>query len=254
MKTGILVTSRLGSTRLKKKHLLEVNGKPILYYLLSRLISEFKKEIEQNLVQVVIATSDESENQEFEGFGQFGAGVFYGSINNIPLRHLQTAKALEFDNIISIDGDDILCSVTGARSIYETLKSGAKYVKTINLPFGMNSAGYTTIFLEDSLAGNHGDFLETGWGRIFDPEQIVEVDTRFPVNNDSLRFTLDYEMDFVFFKAIIEDFREGIITASDKDIVDLVISRELYKLNESISQAYWQNFSENVAKEQTKND
>ncbi|TGE33015.1 hypothetical protein [Desulfosporosinus sp. Sb-LF] len=254
MKTGIFITARLGSTRLKKKHLLEVNGKAIIVYLIKRLTAEFKREIGDAHVEVVITTSDEVENREFEALERFGVRVFYGSPNNIPLRHLQAAKALGFDSIISIDGDDILCSVTGARRVYESLNSGAEYVKTTNLPFGMNSTGYTTNFLEESLVSYSKDFLETGWGRIFDTEKIVNIDMGLHQNNDRLRFTLDYEMDFDFFKVLIEALGEGVIEISDRDVVELVISRKMFRLNEAINIEYWHNFNKNVTKELSQNE
>ncbi len=249
MKTGILITARLGSTRLKRKHLREVNGRPILFYLIERIKNQFQAEINHSQVQLVIATSDEAENREFEVFEWSGVKVFYGSPNNIPLRHLQVAKELNFDKIISIDGDDILCSTMGMRAVFDALKKGAQYVKTSGLPFGMNSAGYETSFLEVSLESYDGDFLETGWGRIFDPKEIINIEIEFHGNDDLLRFTLDYEADFDFFKAVIEALGEGVFTASDEAIVNLVISKEMYRLNEAISNEYWKNFYENIAKE-----
>ena len=168
MKTGIFITARLGSTRLEKKHLLTVNNHPILFFLIKRIKEEFREQLISGEIKIIIVTSDEPENREFENFQKDGATVFYGSINNIPLRHLQAATAHSLDSIISVDGDDILCSVKGMRTVYEALMQGAKYAKTSNFPFGMNSSGYSKDFLESSLNGHFGDILETGWGRIFD--------------------------------------------------------------------------------------
>ena len=242
MNIGFFITARLGSTRLGKKHLLTVNNHPILFFLIKRIKEEFQEELIKEKIKIIIVTSDEPENREFKNFQKDGATVFYGSINNIPLRHLQAAKAHSLDSIISIDGDDILCSVKGMRAVYEALMQGAKYAKTLNLPFGMNSSGYSKNFLESSLNGHFDDILETGWGRIFDQSQLTEIQVPFPVQDNVLRFTLDYDEDYQFFKSVIEAFGDDIFSVQDQDIVSLVMNRELYLINESISKQYWDNF------------
>lgn len=242
MKTGILITARIGSTRLEKKHLLPVNGKPIIDYLIERIRREFFQEIERNDVQIIVATSDEPENRIFASILDSRAAVFYGSINNIPLRHHQTAISHKLDAVISIDGDDILCSPRGMREVYRALASGAPYVKTSTLPFGMNSSGYAAPFLATAIKNHASDTLETGWGRIFDESQITDIPVPFPSQNESLRFTLDYEEDYQFFKVLIEKFGDRIVQATDEDILEIVLQNELFRINEQISKAYWDNF------------
>jgi spore coat polysaccharide biosynthesis protein SpsF (cytidylyltransferase family) len=242
MKTGIFITARLGSTRLKRKHLLPVNSNPIISYLIGRIVAEFRTEINQDRIVIIITTSGEPENREFERFVSKGVTVFYGSKENIPLRHLQAAKANLLDAIVSVDGDDMLCSVKGMREVFTALTHGATYVKTSNLPFGMNSFGYQRTFLEASLKEHLCDTLETGWGRIFDETELKDIQILSPVQDNSLRFTLDYEEDYRFFSAVIESFGTNIFSASDEDIVKVVLDQKLYLLNESISSEYWKNF------------
>ena len=249
MKTGIFITARLGSTRLKKKHLLPINGQPAIHYLFTRIAVEFKKELNDATAKIVIVTSDEKENREFEFVKDYGVEVFYGSKENIPLRHLQAAVALALDNIVSVDGDDILCSVDGMRQVYGALRQGRSYVKTNNLPFGMNSFGYSREFLAKSLRGNLEMTLETGWGRIFDNDQLHTINLPFEFQSDLLRFTLDYNEDFAFFKAVIEDIGDNIYQAKDKEIVQTVMEKELFKANEAISKEYWNNFYAKMAEE-----
>ncbi len=242
MKIGILITARLGSTRLEKKHLLPVEGHPILYFLIRRIAVEFRAEMTSQQVAIVIATSDEHENRMFEWFLNDGVNVFYGAINNIPLRHLQAAKSCDFDAIISVDGDDILCSVNGMRTVYERLNSGSSYVRTSGLPFGMNSMGYSRQFLESALADRNEKILETGWGRIFDQSLAVDIAVPFPIQHDALRFTLDYDEDYNFFKKLITSLGERVWDISDEDLTDFVLRNEIFMLNEPIARQYWDNF------------
>jgi spore coat polysaccharide biosynthesis protein SpsF len=231
MKTGILITARLGSTRLKRKHLLPVLGHPILYYLLS-----------EGTVEVFISTSDEPENRAFEQFSDDNTRVFYGSKSNIPLRHLQTADTHCLDSIIAVDGDDILCSVNGMQALYQFVRKGGHYVKTSGLPFGMNSMGYSRSFLETSVRRRTKETLETGWGRIFDTSLLTDIVIALPVKSDALRFTLDYEEDYRFFTSVIELLGDKILTAQDEEIVHMVLENRLHAINESISEDYWRNF------------
>lgn len=113
-----------------KKHLLLIKNKPIIYYLIQRIHKEFSKEIENGILKIVIATSDEVENRQFESLRALGIDIFYGSKNNIPLRHYQAAVTYKLDAVISIDGDDILCSTKGMRELYTALKQNIQYAKT----------------------------------------------------------------------------------------------------------------------------
>lgn len=242
MKAGILITARLGSTRLEKKHLLPVGGKPLILYLIERIRWGFDEEIKKNLVEIIIATSDEQENRAFAEYSEYGVSVHYGSVNNIPLRHSQAAAARRLNAIVSIDGDDILCSPKGMREVYRALSEGEQYVKTSNLPFGLNSCGYSYDFLRASIQNHSQDILETGWSRIFDEKKLKDIVIPFPIQNDALRFTLDYEQDYQFFRALIEKCGDSITQMTDEELVSIVLSNEMFRINESISKQYWENF------------
>lgn len=249
MKTGILITARLGSSRLKRKHLLEILGRPIIYYLIERIRHEFEMEIKNQEIDIFICTSDEEENRAFEPL--LNTTTFYGAVNNIPYRHLQNAYRHSLDYILAIDGDDILCSIQGMRAVYTSLINGdADYVETTGLPLGMNSVGYSTGFLQQCIDNNPHDILETGWGRIFDKRSLLKLPFKEFYNNEKLRFTLDYEVDFQLFERIISLLGSKFIKANDDEIIALTITNELYKLNESISEEYWRNFSNAIRKEE----
>jgi spore coat polysaccharide biosynthesis protein SpsF (cytidylyltransferase family) len=242
MKTGIFITARLGSTRLARKHLLPVGGRPILSYLAGRIARGFRSELKADRAKLLIVTSDEPENRRFEEFAPLGLEVFYGSVHNIPLRHLQAAETHGLDAVVSVDGDDILCSVKGMRLVYDTLMAGKELVRTSNLPFGMNSMGYSRAFLAKSLRDHREGTLETGWGRIFEGGDMTDIAVPFHFQNELLRFTLDYEEDYLFFKTLIETLGSTVDAAGDEDIVSTVMGKRLYELNEPISREYWSNF------------
>ena len=243
MRIGYFLTARLGSSRLPRKHLLEANGYALLEVLARRILRAFAAEFRSGDASLVIVTSDEPENREFERFSTLGADVFYGSKQNIPLRHLQAAQALKHDAIVAVDGDDILCSTDAMRAVRDGLSRGEAYATTSDLPLGMNAFGYNRGFLQGALRGNEQNTLETGWGRIFDAAKLVTYPMRLRGEiPEDLRFTLDYPEDYAFFRAIIEYFGERVLSASDQEIADYVVAQRLSKITAPIAEKYWQDF------------
>lgn len=240
---GILITARLGSTRLPDKHLLEVNGNPIMSYLLNRILRGFGNEIENGKAEVIIATSAEPFNLKFKQLNP-SVSCFYGDIRNIPLRHLQTAYNFGLDYIVAVDGDDILCSVQAMKDVAEMLKAGEKYVTTKGLPFGLNTFGYSTKYLEKSVQKNNEKVLETGWGRIFEEKMATKKHySDVKAHEKKLRFTLDYEEDLNFFSHIIKDLKNQIFEMSDSELVSYVLENKIYKINKARIEEYWNNFN-----------
>jgi spore coat polysaccharide biosynthesis protein SpsF len=250
MTTGIFVTARVGSTRLPQKYLITVNKRTFIEWLVGRYAHAFRDEIARGEVKIVVVTSTEPGNEKFrELFADKNVSVFFGDNNNIPLRHLQCALNLEIANIVSIDGDDVLCSVEAAKLVRERLLKGAAMAKTEGLPLGMNVMGYSTEFLRSSLDKVNSKVLETGWGRIFDEARIESIELDKISESDSLRMTLDYEVDAVFFKTVISETGDHILEISDEDLVKQIIDQKLYQLNQEVNEDYWANFKKQQQKE-----
>ena len=252
MRTGVFITARLGSSRLANKHMLAVDGVPIISFLIRRINAEFKKEIETGDVSVVICTSKETMNERFLELE--GADVYFGSVHNIPLRHIQAASDNAFDQVIAVDGDDILCSKEAMRSVFEALNAGEKYVYTVNLPFGMNCFGYKTSFIKNCADKIEGlEVLETGWTRFFGDEEKKVIMFSETEPSRLLRFTLDYQEDFDFFNAVLLRLGGRVDSASDSDIIGLVQNDGFYRWNQNISEEYWRNFASEIERENSLN-
>lgn len=246
--TGVFITARLGSTRLSEKHLIEVNKKTLIEWLVERFSTAFKEKIESNELKIFITTSVKAENKKFESiFDTNEAAVFYGSDENIPLRHLECAVANNIDYIVSIDGDDILCSTEASSSIIEKLLSGSHMVQTKGLPLGMNSTGYSTLFLESSLKGIEASKLETGWGKIFDAAKIDVIQVKSDEKIEKMRMTLDYEPDAVFFKKVITSI--DVLNISDDLLIESIIKNNWNQINEHLNDIYWSNFNKQKQEE-----
>jgi spore coat polysaccharide biosynthesis protein SpsF (cytidylyltransferase family) len=250
MTTGIFVTARVGSTRLPQKHLIDAHKRTFIQWLVGRYVFGFRDEISRGEVKVIIVTSTERGNEKFrELFGRENVSVYFGDNDNIPLRHLQCALNLDISHIVSIDGDDVLCSVEAAKLVREQLLKGVAMVKTEGLPLGMNVMGYSTEFLRASLSHVNSKILETGWGRIFDASKIKNIELNKLPESDALRMTLDYEVDAEFFKTVISGIGDRILQISDEELVKYIIEHKLYLLNKEVNEEYWANFRRQQQKE-----
>jgi spore coat polysaccharide biosynthesis protein SpsF (cytidylyltransferase family) len=243
---GLLILARMGSNRLPQKHLIEANQKPLLYWLIKRFEYEFEKEIQNKKVCLIVATSEKPENKKFSvATENTTCKIFQGSDDNIPLRLLRCAKHFNLTHIISIDGDDMLCSTHAARVVYTQIIKDAKhnYFSISGLPLGMNLLGYSISYLEKSLLVQKDKKLETGWGRIFKtPNTWQQSLGNYDIMGD-LRFTLDYKEDATFFCEIINQLKEKIIFISDEELIKFVAEKQLYKINAFLKETYWSNYN-----------
>jgi glutamate-1-semialdehyde 2,1-aminomutase len=250
MRIGILITARMGSTRLPNKHLREMAGRPVLCWLLERIASEFQAEISASTTSLWIATGSKENNA---GFLPLIAGrpaqVFFGSDDNVPLRHLQAAQSHQLDALVSVDGDDIFCAQEAMRAVHNALTGGANLAKTSGLPLGMNAWGDSTQALEQAVRHADTAVLETGWGRIFDGAAVQEV-VLACANAGQVRATLDYPEDLEFFDRCASEI-SGWERLSTPHFVQSIISRGFHRLNASVTERYWENFNMGVRSEKS---
>lgn len=252
MKVGIVICARSGSKRLPKKHLISLGKESsplrVLCTRLHHLVTVKNAEL-------CIATTTNKDDDAFEEFQADSLRVFRGDSSNIPKRQLQAAKAYGYDVIVSVDGDDILTSPEAINKVVEVytkdLQREEKVFYSSGLPLGMNVSCYSTKLLDLCLVKNNQKQLETGWGRIFVgiTQEEVAVDS-YPFPREEIRFTLDYNEDLEFFKAIFDYFGESIYRAPSLELVKFVTDHSVYKKNSMVAAKYWENFYSEKKKEE----
>lgn len=198
MKTGILINARCGSKRLHDKHLLRINDKCALSYLIERLLTVAPKE------RIWIATGGTPENLMLGLLAsEHKIKIYYGDPDNIPVRHLALARREKLDAIVSIDGDDLLTSPTAAHDAIKQLELGKPLIKTTGLPHGMNVLwAYSIPALEAAMPSNVHPVNDTRWGWVFDGQPVHEIKYSMPPQGQDIRVTLDYPEDLEQFKLI----------------------------------------------------
>jgi spore coat polysaccharide biosynthesis protein SpsF len=129
------------------KILKEINGKPILAYIIERLSAAVAKE------NIIVATSNEQSDEPIEKYCLANnINLFRGSLDNVAERFLQCARQYELDFATRVNGDNFFLDVDSLKEMVEIAETG-KYdfvtnVKNRTFPKGMSVEIVRTSFYE----------------------------------------------------------------------------------------------------------
>jgi spore coat polysaccharide biosynthesis protein SpsF (cytidylyltransferase family) len=189
MNIAIFVTTRVGSGRLPRKALLQVNGETVTDILISRL--------KKTKIPIIMTVPDTSEDHQYMQpiVDRNAVGIFYGDETNIIKRHSDCAQKYGVEWIIEADGDDVLCSPEIVQSVYYHITQLKELVpiKTVGLPLGLNIIAYPV----ECLKGINFD-SDTNWGVQIFKGRHKEIKFNY---NEPYFLTMDYAEDF----ALIDD-------------------------------------------------
>ena len=112
MKIGAIIFSRMNSSRLPGKALIEINQK----FLIERVIERTKKI--KNINHICLATSENPDDDKLiEIAEKHKIDTFRGSLNNVTKRAYDAASWFNYDSILRICGDRPFFNI----SLYENL-------------------------------------------------------------------------------------------------------------------------------------
>ena len=123
-RVGIVVQSRMGSSRLPGKALLPIEGKPLLRRLCDRVA------LSQRADALVVATSDQPADQAIEdACRSWGLPIFRGPEVDLVTRLLGAARAHNLTALVRVTGDNPLADPDGIDELISAyLESGADLV------------------------------------------------------------------------------------------------------------------------------
>lgn len=241
MKKAIFITVRTGSTRLPKKALMEIMGKPTIGHLIDRVKRSEKADI------IVLCTTKLDEDDILCQIAEKNGIYFYrGSIADKLERWRGAAEKFGIEFFVTADGDDLFCEpelIDLAFAQYE--RSEADFIEGKNLICGAFTYGIKTQALQkvceikdtDDTEMMHQYFTSTG---LFKIEELNNVPHIF--RRPEIRMTLDYEGDFKFFRKIIEHFSEKKEYFSLRDIVNFLDANpEVVKINQHLQKQFLDN-------------
>ncbi len=246
MNKAVFITVRTGSSRLPKKALLEINGKPTIEYLVRRVKLSKKSDM------IVLCTTESKEDEVLCQIAERNGISFYrGSTNDKLERWRGAAKMYDVEFFVTADGDDLFCEpelIDLAFGQYE--KDHPDFIEGKGLICGSFTYGIKTTALEKVCEIKDTDDTEMMWvyftdTGLFKTDVLKNVPLFF--KRPEIRMTLDYQDDFEFFKTVIEHFADKKNTFNLRDIVDFLDKNpDVIKINQHLQKRFLENQKEKI--------
>jgi spore coat polysaccharide biosynthesis protein SpsF (cytidylyltransferase family) len=240
MRSATVVTARLGSSRMPRKMLADLDGQTVL----ERLVGRLRLANEPDMM--LVATTVEPEDDELEtAAAALGLTVFRGPTSDILERWRLAAVEHEIDLLVSCDGDDVFCDPCHVDEVVRTYRrGGAEYITCTGLPFGTAPTGVARTGLERVCARKQETDTE-GQGRFFAVPGIVtraEVTAPDEVRHTESRMTLDYPEDIMFFRTVLRELAPDPCPSLARIVALLRERSDIVAINAGRQAEYWERF------------
>ena len=220
MKTAILITARLKSTRLPFKVLKEIKGKPMLFHMVERLKLSKKPE------QIILCTSAVTQDNPLEEFANNNAiECFRGHPDDVLLRLTEAANKYNVDTVINCTADNPFVDPIYIDCIIDFhINNDLDFTKSRGLPFG--ACSYALKYDAMKKVCEIKDDVDTEiWGGFFTQSGFFSCGTMEVKDKDvfwpELRLSVDTPEDFQLIEKIFDYLYKPDKIFSLSDIVDL---------------------------------
>jgi spore coat polysaccharide biosynthesis protein SpsF len=209
--TVAIIQARMASTRLAGKTLLDIAGQPLLGHVIDRVLAS------RRIEGVVVATTTDPSDDPIE---KFAAGrhiaVFRGSIDDVLDRFYKAALQSEADPVVRITADDPFKDPEVIDQVVERLLSDPRIDYASNtieptFPEGLDVEAFKASALERAwrqatLQSEREHVTPFIWKH---PELFRLESVRHPTNLSHMRWTLDYDEDLRFTRAVYSRLYRG---------------------------------------------
>lgn len=242
----ILIQARMNSTRLPKKIMLSVCGKPLLYRMYERVSRS------RYANNVAIITSTRKDDDSIEKFCISEGIIYYrGHATDLLDRHYKAAKKLKGKIIVKIPSDCPLIDPKIIDRVIGYYLDDAPYYDYVS---NLHPASYPD---GNDVEVMSFDALEKAWicsNKSYEREHttpfIWENPNLFKIGNVTCsdgndysfthRWTLDYEEDYILIRAVYQELYYKNPLFGLDDILDLIEKKpHLKKINEKHIGKYW---------------
>ena len=225
MKTAFFITARLKSTRLPKKILLEVAGKPLIVHMLDRI----KRAL--TIDKIIICTSTNPQDDPLEEIaGQEQVSCFRGSEEDVLVRLLEAAQSHDLKYFANITADcQMMDPLLIDRAVLEYQKADVDLLKyddsNADLPFNCYLIKVSAL---EKVCQQKKEIDTEVWLKYFTSNtflKIRNIDIEDEYRHKTLKTSLDYPEDYKFIKYVFAELHQHGTTFSMLDIIDLVKKR-----------------------------
>lgn len=238
MKKVVILQARISSSRLPRRVLLELAGRPIIHHILDRL--ETSKEADEICVAIPeVATDDELANS----LEKRNVRIVRGPEYDVLTRFTIAAYDTHADIVIRATADNPLVDVgvMDAQIRHITENPDTDYVFTKGLPLGVSTETFTRKTLDklEYLARTPFMREHVTYYLVQNPApfSVVNLDPPAGMGHPELRLTLDTREDYALFQAIYGEFYAPGTVVNTKEVVSFLLDRpELVKINSKVIQ------------------
>jgi spore coat polysaccharide biosynthesis protein SpsF len=222
---GILITARLKSTRLPGKALIDVNGKPLLSYLVNRIRKNIK-------IPIYICTSINPKDDPLQDFSdEMGCECYRGSEEDVLERYLSCCNKYGLERIYIVYADEPFIDIELLRKTFSQMDPKKKvWVRNDEYIDGVFGYGFTHRALNLVNKTKTSNENEVWGGMVSNmPITIISNKPPYAVNKNKIRLTVDYPEDLVAIKKILNSIA---VSYENIDISTLCEVYEKLKLSD----------------------
>ena len=192
MNFAIALSIRDKATRLPNKSWVDLNGIPLILFMIERLKS--------TNIPVYLATSTEMGDDKIASISGSGFGIFRGDPEDKLKRYLDLCIAESLDFVIVVDGDDPLIDVNKIFQVAEIMaNSEVNLVSFDKFALGISTTGISKSLLTSAVANKTQKDTEVWLSFIRTLSDVNEHTFHNKENLDQqeIRLTLDYPEDLL---------------------------------------------------------
>jgi len=242
MKTALIITIRMKSSRLPRKALLKIKGKTIFEHLIDRM------KLAKRPDMVIVATSTHPDDAILAEIAEkSGVKYFRGSPEDKLARYVAASKKFGFDYMVDVTGDNPFSDTEYIDKIIEEYEKDNKsdFILVDGLPLGTAPIGLKMSTVEKICKIKTGSDTEA-YGYYFLNTNLFNVKhlkAEKCVNRPDIRLTIDYQEDFELAKKIFEELGENKNTFALSRIIEIFNKKpELLEINQEAQKKYEENF------------
>ena len=231
-----IIQARMGSTRLPGKCLAPIAGKPLLQRVVERC------QASETIDDVWVATTIEAtDGMIVKLCNEMGVPVFKGSVEDVLDRYYRASLEAEAEVVVRITADDPLKDPRVIDQIlYRLLDGNLDYASNTlepTYPEGLDIEAFTfaalsTAWREAELISEREHVTPYIWKN---PQRFRLENIRLDADSSHLRWTVDYEQDLAFVRAVYENLGPDRLFLMADILALLDLKPELLSINQGIA-------------------
>ena len=203
----VVLQARMSSSRLPGKVMMQINNKPMIYWQIQRILEA------QRVSELVVATSIDPTDDSLVDFLESNSIVVHrGSLHNVLSRYTEVAAKSPYDALIRLTGDCPLVMPELIDKMVDKFNEGeADYLSNTlepTFPDGLDIEIVKRGVLEklSSFRLNNNELEHVTYGVYSRPEIFKLSNFSNRVDSSLDRWTVDYQEDMDFVRAIFKEF------------------------------------------------